>query len=305
MKHILIILISIHLLSSPVNGQSDDKCYVVVDSSENINPSLLLKVSISLISKFVRDVEDIPVMGITMDSCHYQVAGIKNNETTFITFKGEGLNSYGDSKLPGSDGFQQSIIKSLYRSLRDKRNIICKDYGTLLDECNKAAKKETGVMFGIQKKSKWGGFKMEWYDDDDDDRHSRYIGEIENGLPNGKGVEKAWTPDYRGKEGWTTYEGEWKDGKRHGYGTLNQPGPYVHEGNYIDGQRTGQGKITFPDGATYLGEFKDGKQNGHAIYTFSDGYKFIGVFKNDRPWNGKEYDPDRKLSVNFKNGKAL
>jgi len=146
---------------------------------------------------------------------------------------------------------------------------------------------------------------MEWYDDDDDDRHSRYIGEIENGLPNGKGVEKAWTPDYRGKEGWTTYEGEWKDGKRHGYGTLNQPGPYVHEGNYIDGQRTGQGKITFPDGATYLGEFKDGKQNGHAIYTFSDGYKFIGVFKNDRPWNGKEYDPDRKLSVNFKNGKAL
>ena len=211
MKHILIILISIHLLSSTVNGQSDDKCYVVVDSSENINPSLLLNVSISLISKFVRDVEDIPVMGITMDSCHYQVAGIKNNETTFVTFKGEGLNSYGDSKLPGSDGFQQSILKSLYRALRDKRNIICKDYGTLLDECNKAAKKETGVMFGIQSKSKWGGKKMEWYDDDDDDRHSRYIGEIENGLPNGKGIEKAWSID-KGKEGWITYEGGWKDG---------------------------------------------------------------------------------------------
>ena len=135
MKHLLIIILSFLLLSSPVIGQSNEKCYVVVDSSKDIDPSLLSNISISLISKFLRDVEQIPPSGITSDSCQYNISVSKNNDTTFVTFKGEGLNSYGDSKLSGSDGFQQSILKSLYRSLKDKRDLICQDYGTLLEEC--------------------------------------------------------------------------------------------------------------------------------------------------------------------------
>ena len=127
-------------------GQSDEKCYVVVDSSKDIDPSLLSNISISLISKFVRDVEQLPPSGISLDSCQYQISVSKNNDTTFVTFKGEGLNSYGDSKLSGSDGFQQSILKSLYRSLEDKRDIICQDYGTLLEECNKEDEEEDEGM---------------------------------------------------------------------------------------------------------------------------------------------------------------
>jgi hypothetical protein len=56
MKHSLIILISLLLLSSPVIGQSDEKCYVVVESSKDFDPSLLSNFSITLFSKFVRDV---------------------------------------------------------------------------------------------------------------------------------------------------------------------------------------------------------------------------------------------------------
>ena len=144
MKHLLIILISILLFSSPLFGQSDEKCYVVVDSSEDFDPSLLSNISISLISKFLRDVEKIPVGGITPDTCQYNVSVSKNNDTIFVTFKGEGLNSYGDSKLSGSDGFQQSILKSLYRSLEDKRDLICQDYGTLLEECRYSNSKCSG-----------------------------------------------------------------------------------------------------------------------------------------------------------------
>ena len=113
-------------------GQSYEKCYVVVDSSEDIEPSLLSNILISLISKFLRDVEKLPTGGIPLDYCQYQISVSKNNNTTFVTFKGEGLNSYGDSKQSGSDGFQQSILKSLYRSLKDKRDLICQDYGSLL-----------------------------------------------------------------------------------------------------------------------------------------------------------------------------
>ena len=144
--------------------QSDEKCYVVVESSEDFDPSLLSNISISLISKFLRNVERIPPSGVSSDSCQYQISVTKNNDTTFVTFKGEGLNSYGDSKLSGSDGFQQSILKSLYRSLKDKRDIICEDYGSMLEECGgvKFKKRQSGVLFGVKGKSKWED-GWEWY----------------------------------------------------------------------------------------------------------------------------------------------
>ena len=142
--------------------KSDGKCYVLVDSSTDIDPSLLSNISISLISKFLRDVEQIPPSGITSDSCQYQISVSKNNDTTFVTFKGEGLNSYGDSKLSGSDGFQQSILKSLYRSLKDKRDIICQDYGTLLEECRSnysGGKQSTKKYSGWDKDPVWRRLK--------------------------------------------------------------------------------------------------------------------------------------------------
>jgi len=91
--------------------------------------------SVSLISQFLREVEPIPPEGVSIDSCLYQISVSKEQDTIFVTFKGKNLNSYGDSKLSGTDGFQQSLLKSLYRSLRDKRKLICEDYGTLLEEC--------------------------------------------------------------------------------------------------------------------------------------------------------------------------
>ena len=108
---------------------------MVVDSSEEFNPTLLSNISVSIISQFLREVEPIPPAGVSKDSCLYQISVTKEQDTTFVTFKGKNLNSYGDSKLSGTDGFQQSLLKSLYRSLRDKRKLICEDYGTLLEEC--------------------------------------------------------------------------------------------------------------------------------------------------------------------------
>ena len=72
-KHLLI-LISILLLSSPLFGQSDEKCYVVVESSEEFDPSLLSNISISLISQFLREVEPIPPEGVSTDSCLYHIS---------------------------------------------------------------------------------------------------------------------------------------------------------------------------------------------------------------------------------------
>jgi len=115
-----------------VIGQSDEKCYVVVDSSDDFDSSLLSNISVSLISQFLREVEPIPPEGVPNDSCLYDISVRKKGDTTFVTFTGKNLNSYGDSKLSGSDGFQQSVLKSLYRSLREKSELICEDYGSFL-----------------------------------------------------------------------------------------------------------------------------------------------------------------------------
>ena len=135
--------------------QSDEKCYVAVQSSIDFEPSLLSIISISLISKFVSEVEQVPPGGISTDSCQYQISVTKINDTTVVTFRGEGLNSSGDSKLSGLDGFQQSILKSIYRSLKNKRGLICQDYATLLEECGeiKIKKRQSGALLGTWKKS--------------------------------------------------------------------------------------------------------------------------------------------------------
>ena len=135
MKHLLIIL-SFLLLYSPLFGQSEETCYVIVDSSEEFNPTLLSNISVSIISQFLREVEPIPPTGVSMDSCFYQISVSKEQDTSFVTFKGKNLNSYGDSKLSGTDGFQQSLLKSLFRALKNKRHSICDGYGELLKECD-------------------------------------------------------------------------------------------------------------------------------------------------------------------------
>ena len=55
--------------------------------------------------------------------------------------RGEGINSFGDSSLEGTDGFQQAILRSIYRSQRDKRELICSDYPKILEECGGVVRK--------------------------------------------------------------------------------------------------------------------------------------------------------------------
>ena len=141
--------------TSSVFIPSDEKCYVLVESSRDFDPSLLSNISISLISRFLRDVDQVPPSCISSDSCKYNVSVSKNNKTTFVTFKGEGLNSYGDSKLSGSDGFQQSILKSLFRSFKNKRALICRDYGAWIVECSKIKKRQGRTILGVRSESRF------------------------------------------------------------------------------------------------------------------------------------------------------
>ena len=55
-----------------------------------------------------------------------------------------------------------------------------------------------------------------------------------------------------------TYDGEWKNEKRHGQGTY-----------------------TSADGHKYVGEWRDDLPHGHGTYTFANGDKYVGEFRAD------------------------
>ena len=143
MKHLLIIL-SFILLNSPLFGQSEEKpCYLSVKTSGDFNPVLISEISTSLVSQYIKEVLTIPSSGIRGDTkCVYDVSVTSDAGKTFVSLRGEGINSFGDSSLEGTDGFQQSILRSIYRSQRDKRGLICTDYPNLLEECGGVVRKK-------------------------------------------------------------------------------------------------------------------------------------------------------------------
>jgi hypothetical protein len=59
----------------------------------------------------------------------------------------------------------------------------------------------------------------------------------------------------------SVYDGEIKDGKRHGQGKFTFSDGEVYIGQYDNDQRT-QGTLTFPNGDIYQGTFKNGVIEG-------------------------------------------
>ena len=191
MKHLLIILILILLLSSHLLGKSEETCYVSVEGFKGFNLNLLSQISKSLISQYFKPVKNLPPSGLNIDACIYKITVTKEGDTTFVVFSGEDLNSYGDSKLSGADGFQQSVLKSLHRALKDKRTLICEDYGEFLSKECSSIKKEMVMgksSQGVLYRNRKGGWTIEKNKNSD----RVYKGQIKNGLPHGKGETIVW-----------------------------------------------------------------------------------------------------------------
>jgi hypothetical protein len=126
---------------------------------------------------------------------------------------------------------------------------------------------ETGVLFLSLENG-----ELVYYEEGDDDNEGKYVGEIDNGEPNGQGTFI------------------WSDGTK-----------YV--GEYKNGLPNGQGTETWSDGSKYVGEFKDGKWDGQGTITWSDGTKYVGEYKDNKRWNGIYYDQYGNIRGKTVNGK--
>ena len=130
-------------------------------------------------------------------------------------------------------------------------------------------KRETVVLFLRRENGQQGWF---WEGDENDD--TKYVGEIEKGLPHGMGTITFG----KGKSEGQKYIGEWKDGKY------------------------SQGTYTWSDGRKYVGDFKNWKKHGQGTFTWSDGRKYVGEYKDGKTWNGTMYDKYRNIIRKWVNG---
>ena len=76
-----------------------------------------------------------------------------------------------------------------------------------------------------------------------------------------------------------TYVGQYKEGKRTGFGRQVSSDGFIYEGYWENDQREKFGRAVNSDGDYYVGEWKDGKQDGWGHFHAADGTKYLGEWK--------------------------
>ncbi len=104
-----------------------------------------------------------------------------------------------------------------------------------------------------------------------------YTGELEEGtlLRQGQGT-------YRYPNNVFKYQGEWKQGKKHGMGIFTFGDGSSYEGEFVKGEIIGAGLRRWPNGSTYSGDFFMGEMEGEGIFVSNSGEKYEGSMKNNQ-----------------------
>lgn len=103
------------------------------------------------------------------------------------------------------------------------------------------------------------------------DTDSVYEGDWRDGLKHGFG---------RSEEGGCIYQGDFRNDVPHGTGLYSWPDGSYYEGDFRYGRRTGKGKLEKGNGDCFKGDFVDDKYHGWGRYLSADGEVYDGGFKN-------------------------
>ena len=77
------------------------------------------------------------------------------------------------------------------------------------------------------------------------------------------------------------YEGNVTMGKQDGLGKLITQ-EYSYEGEFQNGKKNGYGVLKFQSGQTYTGNFKDNLKHGHGTLLYDTGNRYEGNWENDK-----------------------
>jgi len=116
---------------------------------------------------------------------------------------------------------------------------------------------------------------------------SSYSGQWANGLQDGHGEWRAGPPSYE------SYVGDWKMGKRHGFGIQKFANGDRYEGDWKDGKFQDRGKFFYANGDKFLGIWDAGMKVNGSLY-FQDGRVSRRTYEKGRLMTCQDFDPRKK-----------
>lgn len=90
-----------------------------------------------------------------------------------------------------------------------------------------------------------------------------------------------------------TYEGEFREGKPHGYGVARYPNGHEYDGYWKDGFFHGTGTMRYGTGSVYKGEWRHGKRHGDGVLRLKSGFSYAGQWMYGRQQGRGEVRPPR------------
>ena len=79
-----------------------------------------------------------------------------------------------------------------------------------------------------------------------------------------------------------TYNGFFKNNKRHGQGTYHHKNGDKYSGNWKNSKKHGRGTYTWKNGNKYVGQWQNSNMHGQGVKTFKNGKIQRGIWKNDK-----------------------
>ena len=79
-----------------------------------------------------------------------------------------------------------------------------------------------------------------------------------------------------------TYNGFFKNNKRHGQGTYHHKNGDKYSGNWKNSKKHGRGTYTWKNGNKYVGQWQNSNMHGQGVKTFKNGKIQSGIWKNDK-----------------------
>ena len=80
--------------------------------------------------------------------------------------------------------------------------------------------------------------------------------------------------------GKTAYDGEWKDNKKDGTGTMLYSDGSLYIGEWKENKKT-KGRMEYFNGDNYIGEWNNDSRSGEGIYEYHDGSVYTGDWRDD------------------------
>ncbi|XP_053493319.1 alsin [Ictalurus furcatus] len=112
-----------------------------------------------------------------------------------------------------------------------------------------------------------------------------YTGTFKNGLEDGFGDYILPNKNLNNSD---YYQGHWKDGKMHGFGTFRYATGEVYEGSFQDNMRHGHGmlrsgKLNSTSPSVFIGQWVNDKKTGYGVFDdITRGEKYMGLWQDDQ-----------------------